>query len=604
MALTCKVPESEIKDVADFLGNNVGKIVSFSNFKETSIEKESNKQIILQPQWLASVLACIITFQHQFIKNGILQKQEIIHILKGYNTDQHEYIIECLQKFNILIFIKQLGYYIAPSLLPETISDDDKINQFPFKEDFIEQGSNYQFYFLPIGFISQIIGRILLLEDIKVLLIWRFGIIFSSKENEFVFIELDEINFSLTIRIRFHSKLSSSNIIILGRVCYIIESTLAILYNARDSSKFIRTIPCSNCLTSKQLNGSNKDDNKEINSFQFVDCIISVMKGDENIYCEICDKHVNLHHCAPDVVFTFINIIEDKELNIIKKIGKGGFGSVYLAELKDSNNKVAVKELSLESFDNVDINIISSKYSEFFTEVAFMKGLDHECIVSLHGIRLKPSLGMVMEFLPLGDLFKFLRNISPVKFSWTTRIRITLDIAKAMEYMDRKQLVHRDLRTENILLYEDSSNNLRAKLADFGLSRQLITESHERGHEIWQYNPPERLRKNIYDIQSDVYSFGICCWEIASLKLPYEEWEHSDKYFNILANGRKEINLFDLKNDIVHGLRPSMSLIDINTPTKFEKLINSCLKKKRTERPTFAKIVNTLGKLGKISYLI
>jgi len=85
--------------------------------------------------------------------------------------------------------------------------------------------------------------------------------------------------------------------------------------------------------------------------------------------------------------------------------------------------------------------------------------LDHPNLVRLIGICLAPSLRMILEYLPAGDLCKFLHptlgsSIDPQDFPWSLRLRMALDIAKGMQYLQSREppVVHRDLRSPNIFV--------------------------------------------------------------------------------------------------------------------------------------------------------
>ena len=585
-AIQARVPETDVMDVIRFVSGQAGRITFLGDDNQNTL----GNYVILQPQWFVDILASVITFQHNFIKDGTVKKSTFSHILTNYPKKQHEFILDCLQKFNVIIFIEKLDCFIAPSLLPEKC-DLDIINEIwpkQSKDYSLIQGRKYEFSFLPIGYMMQVLGRILLLDGCDLLHTWRNGIVFDFKKNERAFIDLDPDKFILNIKVRCNMNEKNS---ILSEICYIIDTTLAILYNIKDETRFKILIPCSNCL----LEDYEED---KIQYFTFSQCVQSAMNNENEL---ICPTHANipLSITAPDVLFSFTTIISEDTLVIGEKLGSGGFGDVYCADWNNGDKgtiKVAIKELSANQMNGDEMENTKLKFKEFFAEVCFMKQLKHKCIVSLHGIRLKP-LGMIMEYLPNGNLFTLLS--SPTILSWSTRIRIAYDIAEAMAYMESCQLVHRDLRTENILiasLMEDSP--VRAKLADFGLSRQLLGASIELGHDIWQYNPPERLQDNIYDIKSDVYSFSICCWEIASRKIPYQEWDDNDKYFKVLKNGKKEIRLFKVKKDIINGLRPAIELVDINTPPSFIKLITSCWEGNPNDRPSFKLVAETLREMN------
>ena len=173
---------------------------------------------------------------------------------------------------------------------------------------------------------------------------------------------------------------------------------------------------------------------------------------------------------------------------------KGGFGKVYHGYLetptaKNGKIEVAIKELIEEEPDSPRDDTVDAetKFIEFQQEVYIMSQLSHANIVKLHGIIKKP-LQMVLEFVPHGDLMNFLHPLDPVtqkrisipkeKLPWKLRMLIALDIARGMLYLQKRNppIIHRDLRSPNIFIssYSENPCHIRAKVADFGLSRYLF----------------------------------------------------------------------------------------------------------------------------------
>ena len=606
------VKKSEVRDSALFLSKYVGQIVYLGESGAHALDE----LVVLQPQWLANVLSSVITFQHNFIKQGILDELALQQILKQYPKAAQAFIVECLTSFKVLVHVAHKNYYIAPSLLPEEphLHKLQETEIWGFQRGEMEQGKNYRFRFLLIGYMAQIIGRLLLLPSVQLLYTWRNGIVFRYGSKERVYLHLDPVSFSLKLRVRANISIPTSELLALGQTSYILDSTLSILYNAKDETQVQSSIPCPHCLTlisqfggrTLQMRGNTNEApacslnlfEEDVHEFSLHECISAIGTAATTLLCPLGQEPVEISWAAPDVMFSSIDIIEDSDLFILDTLGKGGFGSVFKAKLRRTGHSidVAVKELTISS-EASDKAQETSKFSEFLAEVSFMRKLSHKCIVQLYGIRLNPKPGMVMEYLPIGDLFRFLAKADE-NLSWKFRMGVAWDISRAMTYMNKSQLVHRDLRSENILLSSlDENSSVRAKLADFGLSRQLLEVSVEFGHDIWQYNPPERLQENKYSAESDVYSFGICCWELASRQVPFGEWEDSDVYYKLLPNGHKEINVFKIKGDIIKGLRPSIHLIDKGCPSEFTMLIEACWATNLSQRPTFAHLSTQLESL-------
>ncbi|KAL6285560.1 hypothetical protein ACE6H2_009950 [Prunus campanulata] len=190
-------------------------------------------------------------------------------------------------------------------------------------------------------------------------------------------------------------------------------------------------------------------------------------------------------------------------------IGRGGFGKVYLGTLKNET-KVAVKLLNSSSRQG-------SK--EFKNEVELLLRVHHRNLVSLVGYCNEgETMALVYEYVANGNLQKHLSaDVTQDVLTWKERLEIPVDAARGLEYLHngcKPPIVHRDLKTSNILLNE----KLQAKIADFGLSKVLSTESATHvstaakgtfGYLDPQYCSTGRLNK-----KSDVYSFGIVLLEL------------------------------------------------------------------------------------------
>ncbi|CAH8361546.1 unnamed protein product [Eruca vesicaria subsp. sativa] len=201
------------------------------------------------------------------------------------------------------------------------------------------------------------------------------------------------------------------------------------------------------------------------------------------------------------------------DLTIGEEIGKGSCGTVYRGLWLGS--VVAVKVFSKEEHPE---EVIQS----FRQEVSMMKRLRHPNVLLFMGAVTSPQrLCIVSELLPRGSLFQLLqRKMS--KLDWRRRILMALDIAHGMNYLHccSPPIVHRDLKSSNLLV----DRNLTVKVADFGLSRvkheTYLTTKFGKGTPQWM--APEVLRNESADEKSDIYSFGVVLWELATEKIPWE----------------------------------------------------------------------------------
>ena len=595
LAKTCLVPSKEFKLVAEFLSSTG--TITYINDQSSDL----NQFVVLNPQWLSNAMASIVTFKHSIIKSGKLFKNDIPILFKQYSPKLQQQLLGFLEKYKIIIYMKNKNYYLVPSFLDEKYPDELANywpNTLPEPRNFFEHGKNYIFRFLPLGFITQVIGRILLLPNVETLAVWRNGILFRQVE-ELALLNYIPEQYLLQVRIRFPSFTRIQEVHLLPNLSYIINISFSVLFSNIDSSNWQQSIPCYSCLTNSLYSSSNP---KEPHQFPYETCIEAFFNLDYQLACPVCQTSVSLHYLAPEIVFSYIDVILPENLDILEKLGSGGFGIVHRAKLRMNGewHDTAVKKLKTGSGCSITETFIS-----FVSEITFMRQLLHPNLIQLYGIRLPdkedPHLSMVMELMPLGDVYSFLQANSKnvEQFSWEFRILMILDAAKGMEYMESNQLVHRDLRTENMLLRStDVKAPARVKVADFGLARQLISDaSTEAGHLIWQYNPPERLdpEVNIYDSYSDIYSFAICMWEMATFQQAWIEFETEERFYKLNSMGLKEMNRWAVTGAISHDdLRPT---IPADAPPALQTLIAKCWVKDRVKRPSFAHIVKTLTAL-------
>lgn len=147
-------------------------------------------------------------------------------------------------------------------------------------------------------------------------------------------------------------------------------------------------------------------------------------------------------------------LIHFKELTLGRRLGGGGFGTVF--EATHHGETVAVKVLNL---------LDSAHVADFRKEAETMIRLHHPRVVQLYCVCLENPFVLVMELMPGGSLTDLLH--SQEQLSWDERIRIGTDIASGLAYLHRQGIVHCYLKSLNVLLDKER----RAKLTDFGMSR-------------------------------------------------------------------------------------------------------------------------------------
>lgn len=213
--------------------------------------------------------------------------------------------------------------------------------------------------------------------------------------------------------------------------------------------------------------------------------------------------------------------------NALKKgnlIGKGEFGAVYNGFWEAPTRMVQPVAMKMLR-DNAN----KQDRVKFLQEAAIMGQFNHPHIVKLLGaITAAEPMMLVLELLQEGDLLQWLENHSSknevdVADMPKQLLYYSQDIADGMKYLSNKGFIHRDLAARNILL----DKNLRCKIADFGLARDLYGSTYYASSAAKvpvRWSPPEVLSERRYSLRSDVWSFGMVMFEIWSLgKMPFAE---------------------------------------------------------------------------------
>lgn len=195
-------------------------------------------------------------------------------------------------------------------------------------------------------------------------------------------------------------------------------------------------------------------------------------------------------------------------------VGDGQSGGVYRATWHGLD--VAVKVFS-------GGHVSDDALREFHSEVGIMESLRHPNVVLFLGaVEAPPRLAIVSEFMPRGSLLRVLRRATTKQLPLLRRLRMALDAARGVHYLHScsPPIVHHDLKSANLLV----DKNWNVKVADFGLSKLKHTAqmSAKSGRGTPQWMAPEVLRSESSGEKSDVFSFGVILWELATGQVPWE----------------------------------------------------------------------------------
>jgi serine/threonine-protein kinase len=204
-----------------------------------------------------------------------------------------------------------------------------------------------------------------------------------------------------------------------------------------------------------------------------------------------------------------------RRYKILKKLGSGGMASVYLAKDLVTKKDVAVKILHPQYAEDKEV------LERFYREIQVCKDLDHPNIVKVldHG-KEDDYVFMVMEYVSGKDLKKIIEEKGPIPVDWA--VEIIKQVAYALSYANSKNIVHRDIKPQNIMITNDG----KVKLMDFGIARiGGLSTLTQTGVFMGtpQYASPEQLEGKKVDIRSDIFSLGIVFYEMLTGLLPYAE---------------------------------------------------------------------------------
>ena len=201
---------------------------------------------------------------------------------------------------------------------------------------------------------------------------------------------------------------------------------------------------------------------------------------------------------------------------LLEAVGEGGMAIVYKARDRKLNRYVAVKVLKKEFADNLEIA------QKFKSEATAIANLSHGNIVNVLDVgheEDKNTEYFVMEYVS-GKTLKELINYNG-KLSYQTALTIAMQIAKALEVAHNGNIIHRDVKPQNILVTEAGE----VKVTDFGIAKSSTASTITNTTTIMgsaHYLSPEQAKGTFVDIRTDIYSLGIVMYEMVTGRLPFD----------------------------------------------------------------------------------
>lgn len=260
-------------------------------------------------------------------------------------------------------------------------------------------------------------------------------------------------------------------------------------------------------------------------------------------------------------IFQYMNI-EPNNIKVESTLGNGGFGNVFLGTILSTGEYMAIKEIKEDK-------ITMGGLSTLFSEISVMSKLKHRHVIELTGIYNKKTYRILTRYCPGKSLFDRIHRpttvLTPLQMT-----RVAYQIAKGMEYLHSIGVVHRDLKSLNVIL----DNHDAAIICDFGLCG-LMTDGVKEltgGVGTPHYTAPEVLGHKKYNESCDVYSYAVILWEMQTTNIPYQNKCQTDIVEHVVKR----------------GLRLKMPKV---MPDGLRQLIVKSWSQNPAERPSFKEIV-------------
>ncbi|KAK4715452.1 hypothetical protein R3W88_013790 [Solanum pinnatisectum] len=289
-------------------------------------------------------------------------------------------------------------------------------------------------------------------------------------------------------------------------------------------------------------------------------------------------------------VFSYSELEEaTNDFNSSRILGDGGFGTVYYGKLKDGR-EVAVKRLYEHN---------SKQMQQFVNEIEILTRLRHNNLVTLYGCTSRRSreLLLVYEYIPNGTLADHLHGdrVKDGPLTWPVRLKIAIETAGALAYLHASDIIHCDVKTNNILL----DQNFSVKVADFGISRLFPNDvSHistaPRGTP--GYIDPKYHECYQLTIKSDVYSFGVVLVELIS-SMPAVDMKRHSQEINLANFAINKIVKYAFNELIDPSLGFDSDTQIWEMTSSVAELAFLCLQTDRDMRPTMAEVLDTLKEI-------
>jgi len=549
--------------------------------------------VVYDNQWITNMFATIITLKTNFVVNGVLSRSACSQLWKPptYPLELHPFLINLLRRFE-LAYPLPAGFsspngaspqpgassaaaatatatadtepelLLIPCLLHNDVEPERLASLWPreLAAGISQLRRYFTFDFLPNGFFPRLLVRLLTATSWLPEHFWKNGVLVRMEDARML-LQFDPHSNCLQLAVRGA---------VPGKHIAAMVESLDTLCQDWLREPYESFVPCAHCLA--------EGEEAEPFLFSLRDLERAAATDQAAVFCRGTTP-VSVSELVPDIAMHSFEdcTVEFDEIEMGEELGVGGYAVVLLGKFQGQS--VAVKKLQLpEAVTEEQMEQIVSVFQEFRREAQLMSTMHHPNVVGLLGV-VRDPLCLVLELMDLGSLHDVLHDESRI-LDWRTKLSFADDVAKGMAYLHRFKLIHRDLKSPNVLVKKDEAVDVgvSAKIADFGLTRKMeLTDALKTkavDNPVWL--APEILTKQKYTEMVDVYSFGVILWEIATRK----EFFGDVSFMSVL------------EDKIISGERPPLPE-DVPDPA-VNTLIENCWATLPTKRPTFESVVTFL----------
>ena len=231
-------------------------------------------------------------------------------------------------------------------------------------------------------------------------------------------------------------------------------------------------------------------------------------------------------------------------------LGKGSYAKVYKAVKLDTGEDYAVKAIDMEK-----IGVDETLRRNLSHEIAIMRGCCHENLCRLvEHFQGSKHIYLVLEYCAGGDLQKFIRKSGRLPEFHVVRTFMK-QLSSGLNFLHSRQIIHRDIKSQNILLSEDSPS-ARLKIADFGFAKHLeVADMATSVCGTPLYMAPEVFERRKYDAKADLWSIGCVLYEMLVGSTPFTGKSHAELFENVRERGLSIPESVDVSEDLLRLLQ-------------------------------------------------